>query len=166
MIIKHLLTFVAGTLVLVCAANSASAASEAQRIATAKRFFQGVYSSDSSVVDELASENITISYPAFEQLFGKPALNGREDVRGLVTWFPTWWSVTQIDFPETMADGDKVFLKWRLVANYMGPIREDQKHIDPAHIWEGITLFRFDESGKIVEEVGFESEPQPFRVVD
>lgn len=161
MIIKHLLTLLIGVLIMTSATNSAFAASEAEQIAVAKRFFHGVYSSDSSVIDEFAAANITISYPAFEKLFGKPALQGQEDVKGLVTWFEKWWTVTKIDFPEAMSEGNKVFIKWRLIADYAGPVREDQKHIDPAHIWEGIALFRFDENGKISEETGFESEPLP-----
>ncbi len=146
----------------VCHVSSADPKSE--HIVIAERYFRGVYTSDLSVVDDLVAEDITVSYPIFESLFGSPTLQGREAVRSLVTWFEQRWADTQIEFIETVSEGDRVVLMWSLRARYIVPLERDQQAINPEHIWSGISLFRFDNAGKIVEEIGYESKPRTTQI--
>jgi hypothetical protein len=53
---------------------------EADLEASAEQFFRGVYGCNASVIDELASEDIVVTYPLFERVFSTPALRGRETV--------------------------------------------------------------------------------------
>ncbi len=127
----------------------------------AERFFRGVYAGDPSIVNELASEEILISYPIFEKIFDKNALRGRDDVRSFATGFRSRWSDAQVSIHESLVDENKVVLIWSFQARRVDPA---QPHKSPSELqsWGGISFFRFDNAGKIVEEIGEESEPGPF----
>jgi ketosteroid isomerase-like protein len=124
--------------------------------AVAKRYFRGVYGCDSAVVDDLASDDIVVSYPVFETLFGKPALRGREAVRAFAVRFCGKWGDPHIEFHEAVSEGDRVVLLWSFRARDTGSTPPGQEHR-----WGGLTLFRFDQAGKVEAEVGEESEPGP-----
>lgn len=129
------------------------AESEADLAAIAEQFFRGVYGCDASVVDELASEEIVISYPIFETLFNKPGIRGRDAVHVFADNFCKKWSEAQVTIHETVREGDKVVLVWGFQARDTATGKE--------HAWGGISLFRFDREAKVAAEMGLESTPGP-----
>ena len=159
----------------------------AEHITAAERYFRGMYSSDTTVVDALIADDITISYPIFQQLFGTPTIHGRDSVKAVVIQFASSWTEPKVEFDETIAEGDRVVLVWSFRARNVGAVGPDQpadivgaadaaggvsvadragvgpdQPADSAvHSWGGITLIRFDADGKIVEELGEESDPGP-----
>jgi len=126
---------------------------EADRVALAEQFFRGVYGCDASVVGELASEDIVTSYPIFETLFQKPGIQGREAVEAFATNFCKKWKDAQVTIHESVTEDDRVVLIWGFQARDSATGKE--------HTWGGISLFRFDDAGKIVAEMGLESAPGP-----
>ena len=70
----------------------------------------------------------------------------------LVDRFCQRWTDAQISIHDTVAEGDRVVFLWSFQARPVGA-----PDTDPPSGWGGITLFRFDEAGKIVAEVGEES---------
>jgi hypothetical protein len=134
---------------------------KSERIATAETYLRGVYGSDPTVVDRLAGESITVSYPIFESLFGSPTIRGREAVKLFVVRFGQKWSDSQFEFREAVCDGDEVALLWSFRARNVGSLQPGKPATNQELGWGGITLLRFDQAGKIVSEVGYESEPRP-----
>jgi hypothetical protein len=124
--------------------------------AVAQRYFRGVYGCDPAVVDDLASDDIVVSYPVFETLFKKPALRGREAVRAFAVRFCEKWADPHIEFHEAVSEGDRVVLLWSFRARDTGSTPPGREHR-----WGGLTLLRFDQAGKVEAEVGEESEPGP-----
>jgi hypothetical protein len=155
------LALAAMSVLLAGACRSASVDLKSERIAAAERYLRGVYGADTSVVDDLAGPDITMSYPVIESLYGTPALRGREAVKVLVTRFGQGWADPHIDFSDAISDGNSVALLWSFRARNVGAVRPDQPADNEEHSWGGITLVRFDGNGKIVAEIGEESEPGP-----
>ncbi len=154
-------SWIAPALLLLSACSNTTANTEAEYKARAERFFQGVYGCDPSVVDDLAGDDIVVSYPIFEKLFNAPAIRGREAVNNFATGFCSRWADAQITFHEAVAEGDRVVLVWSFRARDIGSAQQDVPPTNEEHSWGGITLFRFDGAGKIVAEIGEESEPGP-----
>ena len=129
----------------------------------AEQFFRGIYGCDPSVVDALASADIVSSYPIFEQLYNVTAFRGSEAVKDFATGFCSRWTDAHFIFHEAVAEGDKVVLVWSFRARFSGSGSNQQggPPINQEQSWGGITLFRFNEEGKIVAEVGLESTPGP-----
>jgi len=148
---------------LVNACSNTSADMEAERKAQAERFFRGVYGGDPSVVDDLAGDEIAATYPIFEKLFNTPVIKGREAVKKFATGFATRWTDAQITIHEAIAEDDRVVLLWSFRARNISTVQEDGQPTIQERSWGGITLIRFNESGKIVAEIGEESEPGPFK---
>ena len=148
-------------LLLAGACRGPSVDLESERTAVAERYFRGVYGSDASVVDDLASDDIVVSYPFFESLFGLPAIRGREAVKEFATRFGQKWIDPEVEFHEAIVDGDRVVLLWSFRARDAAPLQSGQAATNQEHRWGGITLIRFDDVGRIVLEVGEESEPGP-----
>jgi len=132
------------------------AALETDRKERAERFLRGVYGCDPSVLDELASEDVVSSYPVFEKVYGTPALRGREAIEVLVGRFCERWTDARLSVADAVAEGDRVVLVWTFEARPKGAPPET-----PPAAWGGITRIRFDEAGRIVEELGEESTPGP-----
>jgi hypothetical protein len=80
---RYLLAALLPLLVSACGGVGGDVASE--RVALAERFFRGVYACDPSVVDDLAGDDIVVSYPIFEKLFNTSAIRGREAVKDFAT---------------------------------------------------------------------------------
>ncbi|MHA2092839.1 MAG: nuclear transport factor 2 family protein [Candidatus Kariarchaeaceae archaeon] len=131
----------------------------------AEQFFRGVYGGDPSVVDTLASDDIVLSYPIFKKLFNSPSIRGRQAVKEFATGFGNRWTDTLITIHEVIAEGDRVVLVWSFKARNVGSEKQDDVDNSQEHSWGGITLFRFNKSGKIVAEIGEESEPGPIERV-
>ncbi len=128
----------------------------------AERFFRGVYACDPSVVDDLASEDVIVSYPILQRLFGVPSIRGREAVRAFATGFCERWADAQVTIHEAIAEGDRVVLVWSFRARNVGTADKDRQPTNEEHSWGGISLYYFDEAGRIRAEIGEESEPGPF----
>jgi SnoaL-like domain len=116
-----------------------------------------------AVLSGMLKQPSVVSYPVFESLFGTPAIRGREAVKAFVTRFGQKWADPHFEFNEALADGDRVVLLWSFRARDVGPPPPGQPAANQEHSWGGITLLRFDKGGKIVAEVGGESEPGPTR---
>jgi hypothetical protein len=133
---------------LVSACGDAGGDVASERKALAERFFRGVYACDPSVVDDLAGDDIVVSYPIFEKLFNTSAIRGREAVKDFATG-------------EAVVEKDRVVLVWSFRARNVGSAQPDVAPTNQEHSWGGITLYRFDGEGKIVAEIGEESAPGP-----
>jgi uncharacterized protein (TIGR02246 family) len=131
------------------------------RLRQVERFMRGVYGCDPSVVDELAADSVVLSYPIFEQLYHTPALRGRQAVRRFAEGFCSRWKDGRFTFHESLADGDDVVLVWSFRARFVGPASPGGPAPGEEQAWGGITLYRFDDSGKITAEIGEESTPGP-----
>ena len=113
---RSLFTSLLVVLTIVCSA-SANGADELR--ARAERFFRGVYGGDSSVIDELASDKIVISYPIFDTLFKTSAIRGRDDVKKFAASFGRKWTDTKVTIHESLVDGNKVVLLWSFQARFV-----------------------------------------------
>jgi len=127
----------------------------------AKRWMEAVYTGDVSIVDELAAEEVAISYPVFQQIFGTPTLRGNEAVQRFSERFVTRWSEGKITFDEVIEEGNRVALMWTFEARNIGPLGDDKPPTNKIHSWGGITIIRFNDDGKVTAEIGEESGPGP-----
>jgi len=122
--------------------------------ASAERFLQGVYGGDDSVIQELASADIVVSYPAF-------TIRGMDGVRELSKSFADGCDDYRTTIHETIAEGDRVVLVWsgrgRCAASD-GSNPEVREEVSMG----GITVYEFDTNGKIVRELGEDSMPGPY----
>ncbi len=139
---------------------SQSGKTELQKI-LAEKYFRGIYGCDSSVVDNLASEDITVSYPIFQKIFNKSAIRGRVAVKRFVSHFCSVWTDARIKFHEAVAESDKVVLVWSFQARNVGSVQPGVQPRGEVERWGGITLVRFNDAGKIEAEIGEESNPGP-----
>ncbi len=147
------------TLVLcqLLACNGRTVDQAAEQSMLAERFFRGVYGCNPSVVSTLAADSVLISYPIFTELFDTPAIRGRSKVEAFASGFCSRWQDAQITIHEAIADADRVVLVWGFRAREVAS--------GAPHSWGGISLFRFDDAGRIVAEIGEESEPGPIERV-
>ena len=142
--------------------NGCSRLGNKQELKTiAERYFCGIYGCDSTVVDDLAADNITISYPIFQKIFNKPAIRGRDAVKHFSSHFCSRWNEAKITFHETVAESSKVVLIWSFKARNVGALQPDVPPTGEVKSSGGITLIRFNKAGKIEAEIGEESEPGP-----
>jgi ketosteroid isomerase-like protein len=131
----------------------------AKRKTLAERYFRAVYSGDVAVVNELVSENITCTYPIFQEIFDQPAIRGREEVANFANRFSHRWTDVDISFHQIIAEGQQVVLLWSVRAQTAAA--KDEGSALAVHGWGGITLIQFDAQDKIVAEIGEESTPGP-----
>lgn len=146
-------------LLLLNACNQYRSNIEAEQKAAAEQFFRGVWGCNPS--DSLVSEDIIISYPVFERLYGTFAIRARENVKVLVNNFCSHWTEAQFTFHEAIAEKDQVVLMWSFNARNTGKINGEPPSNELVS-WGGKSVFTFNDQGKIVTEVGEESEPGPF----
>ena len=67
--------------------------------------------------------------------------------------FSKRWKNAEVTIHEEIAEGNRVVLLWSFKA--------DQVSNNQPSSWGGITILRFNKAGKIVAEIGEESEPGP-----
>lgn len=127
--------------------------STAERRLAAERFMRGVYDCEPSVVQEMAADSVLISYPVFQEIFGTPAVRGRDDVEAFAKRFCSQWKDVTLTITDAVADSDRVVFMWTFGARN---VESGQRST-----LGGITLYRFNASGKIVAEIGEESIPGP-----
>jgi len=133
--------------------------------ALAEKYFRGVYGCDSSVVDNLAADDIAISYPILQKLFNTPTIRGRVAAKHFASRFCSKWTNAKIAFHEVIAESDKVVLIWSFQAINIGPTQPGVPPSGKEESWGGITFVRFNKAGRIEAEIGEESEPGPIERV-
>lgn len=156
-------SFIVCTLLVFIACSKPSGDVEVERKVLAESFFRGVWGCNPSVIDDLAAEDVVVSYPIFESLYGVPAIRGRVAVKELAAGFCQRWADPQITIHEAVSQGDRVVLLWSFRGRNVGARENGQAPSNLEHGWGGITMFRFDSKGKIVAEIGEESEPGPIK---
>jgi hypothetical protein len=109
-------------------------------------------------VEHLAAADIEVSYPIFQTIFGEPSLRGRQAVKEFANGFGQRWSDPRIAIEEAVEAGDRVVLRWSYRARNVGTPPGGPPPTNRLHSWTGITIYRFDGTGKIVSEVGEESD--------
>jgi hypothetical protein len=127
----------------------------------AEQYLRALYSGDVAGVDGLVSEDIVISYPAFENLFGTSAIRGRKSARDFAIHFSGRWTDQKLKIHESISQGEKVVLLWEFSARYLGSSSPKPPATHERSTWGGITLIEFDGSGRIRAEIGEESSPGP-----
>jgi len=132
-----------------------------QRTVLAQEWFRGVYGADPSVVDRLAADSVLITYPVFKTLFNTSVIRGKEAVKRFAVGFSERWKETEVEFHQTIADGDRVVVIWGFTGRNVGSAREEAPPTNEIHRWGGITVIEFNARGQIVAEIGEESEPGP-----
>lgn len=148
-------------LAVLAGCTTSNAGITAVRKAQAETFVRGVYGCDPTVVDTLAGDDVLISYPIFAELFGTDAFRGREAVRGFAEGFCRRWEDARFTVHESVAEDNNVVLIWSFRARYAGPEAPGGPSPGEERAWGGISLFQFDDSGKIIAEIGEESTPGP-----
>ena len=148
-------------IILASSCSNSGQSTDAEYEARAERFFRGVYGGDPAVVKELAGDDIVLSYPVFENIVGEPFIAGREDVSAFVVGFGKRWAESQITVHESIAQDQAVVLVWSFSGRFVGDEGPGRPPVDSVQSWGGFSLFRFEERGLIVLEVGEESTPGP-----
>ncbi|MEZ4794974.1 MAG: nuclear transport factor 2 family protein [Flavobacteriaceae bacterium] len=128
----------------------------------AEQLFRSVYGGDPSQIDSLATNDVIVTYPVFEQIFGKKAISGRESYKNFAIGFGDRWNDSQVIIHETIAENNNVVLVWSFSAKRKETTPDSSFIAGQKYSWGGITLYQFDESGKITIEIGEESSPGPF----
>lgn len=134
---------------------------EDQNTENAVRFFHAVFGGRPSDIDELAGDDVVVTYPIFQRLLSKPTVRGREELIAFATRFSTTWTDARITVEETIAQGNSVVLMWTFTARNTGPGATGDPPSNKEASWGGLSLYRFDEHGKITTEIGEESFPGP-----
>ncbi len=132
-----------------------------RKVDLAQEWFRGIYGSDPGVVDKFAADDVYVTYPIFKTLFDTPVVRGKDAVKELAVGFAESWKDTEIEYHETIVQDDRVVLVWSFKGRNVASIREGVEPTNEIHSWGGITLIRFNKDGKIVAEIGEESEPGP-----
>lgn len=134
--------------------------SEQKRIA--EQLFRAVYGGDLALVDTLTGQEIVASYPVFARLFGTPAIRGLKQYQTHAVNFQKVWADCEIVVHDSLEEGDRVVLVWSFEGRFAGSSVSGGYRRDQVYRWGGITLFRFDAQGKVVAEIGEESDPGPY----
>lgn len=117
--------------------------------AIARRFIQVWGKGELDIIDELASPELSVSYPSFPQ-----PINGIAAFKQYLTEFRSAFGDTDLQIEEEIAEGDKVVLRWKFSATHQAEyrgIRPTGKRMK----WTGMAVYRIVD-GKVVEERGEE----------
>ena len=155
-------------LILICAlcivsACESSKNTDQEHKALAEQLFLSVYGGDPSRIDSLVSSDMVATYPGFEELFGTRVIRGREAYKNFAIGFGERWKDAQVTFDDAIAEDDRVVLVWSFSAKRITSAQDSSSVAYQEYNWGGITLFRFNESGKIAAEIGEESSPGPMK---
>ena len=129
--------------------------------ASAERYFQGVYGCDLDAIDDTASDDVVVSYPVFQSIFGQPTIRGRSAVKEFAAGFCSRWSDSRFTVHEAVQDGNRLVLVWEFEATGAVPDSAGTSAPPERRSWGGISFLRFDADGRVVEELGEESTPGP-----
>jgi predicted SnoaL-like aldol condensation-catalyzing enzyme len=153
-IIKALLVSVS-LFLFACNEKMPSGASENKK--SAEAFLNAIYGCKPEKIDSLADDRIVVSYPIFQELFNKPAISGKKAVKNFATGFCKKWSDPEVTVHRQIEEEDTVVLVWSYKASGI----DSETGAKNFSSWGGITYYRFNKDGKIIEEVGEESSPGP-----
>lgn len=135
--------------------------SEADLRPEAERFFTGVFGCVPALIEATAAEEVAVSYPIFESLFGTSSIQGRDAVLRFSDGFCTRWLEPVVTIHEAVQDGERVVLVWEFSAVPAAADSSTTPRSEMVESWGGISFFRFDADGKVIEEFGEESTPGP-----
>ena len=123
--------------------------------AIARRYNQIWSKGDLSIIDELASPEITVYFPAMPQV-----IKGIAALKEYFRRFPSLFGDGAIKVEEEIAEGDKVVLRWSFSCIHLGAfgIPATGKRLK----WTGISIYRIV-GGKVVDERGEEDYYGAFR---
>lgn len=151
--------WIVGTTLVLLACGDPPLRSEADLRPSAERFFNGVFGCDPALIEAVGAEEVVVSYPIFESLFGTSSIRGREAVLRFSAGFCSRWSRPVITIHEVLQDGDRVVLVWEFSATPSAAVSTPRSTVSES--WGGISFFRFDADGRVIEELGEESTPGP-----
>jgi steroid delta-isomerase-like uncharacterized protein len=117
--------------------------------AIAVRFGQVWGKGDMSIVDELASPQLRVSYP----LMPAPT-EGIAAFKEVLKMVHRAFPDLEIEIDEPIAEGDRVAARWTMRGTHEG----DMMGLPPTGkrvVWSGITIYRI-KNGKVVDEMGEE----------
>lgn len=149
------------TLLLCNSCSRTCVHTETNHKAIIERYFNAVYRCQLSVIDELTSKDIVISYPILLTLYHTPIIHGREAVKRFASNFCSKWTDARFTIDDAVEEGDRMAIVWSFQARNIGEIQPGKPSDNQVHSWGGISLLRFNSAGKIVEEIGEESDPGP-----
>ena len=123
--------------------------------AIARRYNQVWSKGDLSIIDEFASPEITVYYPAMPN-----AIRGIAALKEYFGRFPSLFGDGDIKVEEEIAEGNKVVLRWSFSFTHLGAlgIPATGKRLK----WTGISIYRIVD-GKVVDEKGEEDYYGAFR---
>jgi steroid delta-isomerase-like uncharacterized protein len=118
--------------------------------AIARRFSQVWGTGDLEMLDELASPELTVHFPAFPQVIkGIPAF--KERLKRLRSAFGD----IDIRIEEEIAEGDKVVLRWSFSGTHQAEFPPGVRPTGKRLKWTGISIYRIVD-GRVVDEKGEE----------
>jgi len=115
--------------------------------AIAHRFGQVWAAGGLHIVDELAAPDLVVSYPIYPQ-----PIRGAEAFKAFLTEFIAGLPDVTVTADDTIAEGDKVALRWTIGGTHKGPLFGFPPTGRPVQI-SGMTFYRIAD-GKVVEETG------------
>lgn len=124
---------------------------------TAQRFFRAVYGCSGESLDSLASPDVRMSYPIFEERLGTSVLEGREAVKEFSSGFCQRWSDPEVAIDKVVSGPGVVALVW----SYSAVSAVDAGPAPTRSAWGGISVFELDAQGRVAAEYGEESTPGP-----
>jgi predicted ester cyclase len=116
----------------------------------ARRFSQVWGTGDLEILDELASPEITVSFPVFPH-----AIKGIAAFKEMLTRLRSAFGNADIQIEEEIAEGDKVVLRWSFSATHQAEFPPGIRPTGKRLKWTGISIYRIVD-GKVVEETGEE----------
>jgi len=117
--------------------------------AIVRRFCQVWAKGELDIIDELASPELSVSYPSFPE-----PINGIAAFKQYLTTFRSAFGDRDLRVEEEIAEGDKVVLRWNFSAKHQAEYRgipATGKRMK----WTGMAVYRIVD-GKVVEERGEE----------
>jgi predicted ester cyclase len=123
--------------------------------AIARRYNQIWSKGDLSIIDELASPEITVYFPAMPKV-----IKGIAALKEYFKRYPSLFGDGDIKVEEEIAEGDKVVLRWSFSFTHLGAlgIPATGKRLK----WTGISIYHIV-GGKVVDERGEEDYYGAFR---
>ena len=153
---RRLSMVVAGVLAIGCSAPGGGPTPSGLS-GTAEAFFRGVYGCAPEGLVEISNPGVALSYPIFERLYDTSVIRGLESVTDFSASFCRRWASPTISIDQTIDDGERVVLVWSFSA--IDQLAQDSAQTRQS--WGGISVFDFDDSGRVLEEFGEESSPGP-----
>jgi len=143
--------------VAVVACSEGDAEPQSDLPGTAESFFAAVYGCAPERIPDLAAPEVSISYPIFSTLYGTPVIRGVQAITEFSRNFCRRWSDGVLSVEERIVQDGRAALVWSFTATD----RLVSDSSEARQSWGGISVFRFDEDGRVVEEFGEESDPGP-----